>query len=73
MAKDKVTRRLAAIFVAGMVGSSRLMEADEDGTIARRKAYRAELFDPKISEHDGRIATTIGELGLPTVLIQEGG
>ncbi len=49
------------------------MEADEDGTIARRKAYRAELFDPKISEPDGRIATTIGELGLPTVLIQEGG
>ncbi len=44
-----------------MVGYSRLMEADEAGTIARQKAYRAELIDPKITEHHGRIVKTTGD------------
>jgi len=61
VAKEKVTRRLAAIFAADMVGYSRLMEADEEETIARQKAYRKELIDPKISEHDGRIVKTTGD------------
>ena len=61
MATDKVTRRLAAIFAADMVGYSRLMEADEEGTIARQKAHRKELIDPKIAEHDGRIVKTTGD------------
>ena len=64
MAKDKVTRRLAAIFAADMVGYSRLMEADEEGTIARQKAHRKELIDPKIAEHDGRIVKLMGN-GIP--------
>jgi TolB-like protein len=44
-----------------MVGYSRLMEADESGTIARQKAYRKELIDPKIFEHRGRIVKTMGD------------
>ncbi|MGI9568909.1 MAG: adenylate/guanylate cyclase domain-containing protein, partial [Desulfobulbia bacterium] len=54
-------RRLAAILAADMVGYSRLMEADESGTIARQKAHRAELIDPKITEHNGRIVKTTGD------------
>ena len=54
-------RRLAAIFVADMVGYSRLMEADEAGTIARQKAHRADLIDLKIAEHHGRIVKTTGD------------
>jgi len=61
VAKDKVTRRIAAIFAADMVGYSRLMEVDEEGTIARQKAHRKELIDPKIAEHGGRIVTTTGD------------
>jgi adenylate cyclase len=44
-----------------MVGYSRLMEADETGTIARQKAHRAKLIDPKIAEHHGRIFKTTGD------------
>ncbi len=55
MADQIVCRRLAAIRAADMVGYSRLMEADEAGTIARQKAHREELIDPKIAEYYGRI------------------
>ncbi len=61
MAKQKVKRRLAAIFAADMVGYSRLMEADEEGTIARQKAHRKELIDPKIAGHNGRIVKLMGD------------
>jgi adenylate cyclase len=61
VAKEKVARRLAAIFAADMVGYSRLMEADEEGIIARHKAHRKELIDPKIAEHKGRIVKTMGD------------
>ncbi len=61
MAQEHVERRLAAIFAADMVGYSRLMEADEEGTIARQKAHRKELIDPKISEHNGRIVKLMGD------------
>ncbi len=44
-----------------MVGYSRLMEADERGTIARQKIHRTELIDPKIAEHHGRIVKTTGD------------
>jgi adenylate cyclase len=49
------TRRLAAILGADVAGYSRLMEADEEGTLERLKALRRELIDPKIAEHHGRI------------------
>ena len=61
MAEQSVTRRLAAILVADMVGYSRLMEADETGTIARQKAHRVELIDPEITRHHGRIVKTTGD------------
>ncbi len=47
-------RRLAAILAADVVGYSRLIRADEEGTIAALKALRADLIDPKIVEHHGR-------------------
>jgi adenylate cyclase len=49
------TRRLAAIIAADVAGYSRLMGADEEGTLERLKALRRELLDPKIVEHHGRI------------------
>src|SRR6266550_5868337 len=55
------TRRLAAILAADVAGYSRLMEADEEGTLERLKAHRRELFDPKIKEHRGRIVKTTGD------------
>ncbi|HUT49914.1 MAG TPA: tetratricopeptide repeat protein [Alphaproteobacteria bacterium] len=61
MTRDAVTRRLAAIFAADMVGYSRLMSADEEGTIARQKTHRRELIDPKIAEHGGRIVKLMGD------------
>jgi adenylate cyclase len=54
-------RRLAAIFAADVAGYSRLMGADEEGTLERLKALRRELVDPKISEHHGRIVKTTGD------------
>ena len=61
MAEERVKRRLAAILVADMVGYSRLMEADEHGTIARQKAHLSELIDPTIAEHHGRIVKLMGD------------
>ncbi len=54
-------RRLAAIFMADMVGYSRLMEADEDGVIARQKSHRKELIDPEIARYRGHIIKTTGD------------
>ncbi|NKB48960.1 MAG: adenylate/guanylate cyclase domain-containing protein [Alphaproteobacteria bacterium] len=61
MAEERVQRRLAAILAADMVGYSRLMGADEEGTIARQKAHRAELIDPEFANHGGRIVKTTGD------------
>src|SRR6516225_8505096 len=55
------TRRLAAILAADIAGYSRLMGADEEGTLAALKAIRRELGDPKIEEHRGRIVKTTGD------------
>jgi TolB-like protein len=61
MATDRVQRRLAAILAADVVGYSRMMEADEAGTLARLKALRAELFDPKTEQFGGRIFKNTGD------------
>jgi len=61
LAKESIERRLAAILAADIAGYSRLMGADEEGTLARLKAHRRELIDPKISEHRGRIVKTTGD------------
>jgi adenylate cyclase len=54
-------RRLAAIFAADVVGYSRLVGVDEEGTHERLQAHRRELIDPKIAEHQGRIVKTTGD------------
>jgi TolB-like protein/Flp pilus assembly protein TadD len=61
MASDPVKRRLAAILAADIAGYSRLMGADEEATLARLKAYRSELIDPKNKQHRGRIVKTTGD------------
>jgi adenylate cyclase len=58
------TRRLAAVLAADVAGYSRLMGADEEGTLERLKAHRRELIDPKIAEHHGRIVKTTDD-GMP--------
>ena len=54
-------RRLAAILAADMVGFSRLVAVDENGTIKRQKAHRQALIDPKIDQFGGRIVKTTGD------------
>ena len=59
--KQPVERRLAAILAADVAGYSRLMGADEEGTLERLKTLRRDLVDPQIAEHKGRIAKTTGD------------
>src|SRR5438552_4893163 len=54
-------RRLSAILAADMVGYSRLMEADETGTLARLRTHRLELIDPVIAKNKGHIIKTTGD------------
>ena len=61
MEAHKPDRRLAAIVAADVVGYSRLMEADEAGTLARLKTVRLELIDPAIARCKGRIIKTTGD------------
>ena len=56
-----VERKLAAILAADVVGYSRLMGEDEEGTLEQLKEHRRALFDPKIIEHRGRIVKTTGD------------
>ena len=56
-----VTRRLAAILAADVAGYSRLIGADESGTLERLRVLRRELLDPKIAEHRGRLVKTTGD------------
>ena len=57
----RVERRLAAVLAADVVGYSRLMGADEVGTLAALKTHRREVVDPAIAEHKGRIVKTTGD------------
>jgi TolB-like protein/class 3 adenylate cyclase/tetratricopeptide (TPR) repeat protein len=61
MAGERVERRLTAILAADVAGYSRLMGADEEGTLAALKAIRREVVDPNIAEHRGRIVKTTGD------------
>jgi adenylate cyclase len=54
-------RRLTAILAADVAGYSRLVGADEEGTLERLQAHRRELIDGKVAEHRGRIVTTSGD------------
>jgi adenylate cyclase len=59
--QDRTERRLAAILATDVVGYSRLMGVDEEGTLRQLKLLRKELVDPKIIEHRGRIVKTTGD------------
>ena len=61
MSGERVERRLAAILAADVAGYSRLIEANEEGTLARLKALRTEVIDRKIADHRGRIVKTTGD------------
>src|SRR6516225_9766163 len=59
--EERVERRLAAILCADVAGYSRLMGADDEGTLAVLKSDRRELIDPLIAQHRGRIFKTTGD------------
>jgi adenylate cyclase len=61
MAEERVQRRLAAILAADVVGYSKLMGADEEGTFARLKARQTTLLEPIVTAHKGRIFKTTGD------------
>ncbi len=61
MTTERVERRLAAVLAADVAGYSRLMGADEEGTLARLKAVRKTLVDPTLAAHRGRIVKTTGD------------
>src|SRR5580698_1668382 len=61
LTSEPVERRLAAVLAADVAGYSRLMGADEEGTLARLKAVRKALVDPTIAKHRGRIVKTTGD------------
>ena len=61
LASERPERRLAAIFAGDIVGYSRLMGADEEGTLARLNIDRREFLEPKIADHRGRIVKRTGD------------
>jgi adenylate cyclase len=61
MSEPRVNRKLAAILAADVVGYSRMMGADEAGTLAALKRHRETLFDPTVAAHNGRIVKLIGD------------
>ena len=61
MADIRMNRKLAAILAADVVGYSRLMGADEAGTLAALKRHRETIFDPAVAAHNGRIVKLIGD------------
>src|SRR6516165_9783071 len=61
LATERVERRLIAVLAADVAGYSRLMGLDAQGTLARLRAHRRELIDPKIDEHNGRIVRATGD------------
>src|SRR5262245_25365094 len=61
MSEQAPRRRLAAILAADVVGYSRLMQADEAGTLATLKSRRVEILQPSVSKHHGRIVKLMGD------------
>jgi adenylate cyclase len=61
MSEQQITRRLAAILAADVVGYSGMMEADESGTIAALRRIWTETFNPAVAARRGRIVKMIGD------------
>ena len=59
--RNRAERRLAAILAADVAGYSRLIGADEEGTLNRLRSIRAEVIDPAIAAHRGRLVKTTGD------------
>jgi adenylate cyclase len=59
--REESERRLAAILIADVVGYSRLMQADEEGTLARVQDIATNIVDPRVAAHRGRIFRTMGD------------
>jgi len=59
--RSAVTRKLAAILIADVVGFSRHMERDDAGAFQRLREIRVRIFEPKIAEHGGRVVKTAGD------------
>ena len=66
MTEQHITRRLAAIFAADVVGYSALTEADEAGTLAALRQVWSDIFNPAVAKHQGRIVKMMGDGALPT-------
>src|SRR6476646_11890465 len=60
-AAERINRKLAAILAADVVGYSRMMAADEAGTLTALKRHRETVFDPAVAAHNGRIVKLIGD------------
>jgi adenylate cyclase len=61
VSNSRVEHRFAVVMCADVVGYSRLMGIDEEGTLAALRAIRRDLFDPSIEQHRGRIVRTMGD------------
>src|SRR6266446_6220865 len=61
LAIERVERRLAAVLAADVAGYSRLIGVDEEGTLDRIRSIRADVIDPKIAAHHGRLVNTAGD------------
>lgn len=61
MPEERAQRRLAAILVADVVGYSRLMSADAEGTLAVLRARRRDILQPLVARHHGRVVKVMGD------------
>jgi adenylate cyclase len=61
MAEERINRKLAAILAADVVGYSRLMASNEEGTLAALKQHQQTVFEPVVAVHQGRIVKLIGD------------
>ena len=61
MESARMERKLAAILCADVAGFSRLMREDETATLATLNSHRAEILDPEIARHGGRIFKALGD------------
>src|SRR5262249_54343441 len=61
MAEERVQRRLAAILAADVAGYSRLIQADEAGTLTSLRARRTKVLQPTVAKHHGRIVKVMGD------------
>src|SRR5215470_18233636 len=61
VSSSAVEHRFTVVMCADVVGYSRLMGIDEEGTLSRLNSVRRNLFDPAIAEHRGRIVRAMGD------------